>query len=67
MFRNIFSEFFRRGDVEHYADLVFNAINTSQGGFITFPVNALFIVSILFMLLVYRNLFDHYQFYAEDQ
>lgn len=38
-FRNIFAEFFKRGDVEHYADLVFNAINTSQSGFITFPVS----------------------------
>lgn len=39
MFRNIFNEFFRRGDVEHYADLVFNAINLSQNGFITFVVS----------------------------
>ncbi|KAI6241701.1 Kv channel-interacting 2 isoform X7 [Aphelenchoides fujianensis] len=37
MLRSIFSEFFLRGDVEHYADLVFNAINKSKSGFITFP------------------------------
>ncbi|KAI6176623.1 EF-hand domain and EF-hand domain pair-containing protein [Aphelenchoides bicaudatus] len=36
-FRFIFGEFFRRGDVEHFADLVFSAINLSQTGFITFP------------------------------
>ncbi|CAD5215144.1 unnamed protein product [Bursaphelenchus okinawaensis] len=36
LLRNIFREFFRRGDVEHYADLVFNAINTSHTGSITF-------------------------------
>lgn len=51
MFRGIFSELFRRGYVAQYADLVFNAINTSrkfllwrifspfiaENGFITFP------------------------------
>ncbi|KAI6187763.1 EF-hand domain and EF-hand domain pair-containing protein [Aphelenchoides besseyi] len=36
MLRTIFAEFFRRGDVEFYSDLVFCAINTSQNGFITF-------------------------------
>jgi Ca2+-binding EF-hand superfamily protein len=32
----IFAEFFKRGDVENYADLIFNAINTSQNGYINF-------------------------------
>ncbi|CAD5220942.1 unnamed protein product [Bursaphelenchus xylophilus] len=36
LLRSIFREFFRRGDVEHYADLVFNAINVSHTGSITF-------------------------------